>query len=170
MNDRFNFIRSDLSQLAAYTPHPGGKPTHPVDRLDTNESPLDLPLEIKEKLADLYQHELETNRYPDGSHYELKKAIAEYVTESAKISWDVTADNISVGNGSDELIRSILIATCVGGEGSILVANPTFSMYGILATTLGIPVTTIERKEANFAIDLDPAREVICEGSFYSAS
>jgi histidinol-phosphate aminotransferase len=161
MSDRFSFIRSDLSQLAAYQSHPGGQPNHPVDRLDTNESPLDLPLEIKEKLAYLYQHDLEANRYPNGSHDELKKAIAEYVIESAKVVWNVSAENISVGNGSDELIRSLLIATCIGGEGSILVANPTFSMYGILATTLGIPVHTIGRNEANFAIDLERAQEII---------
>ena len=161
--DRFQFIRSDLSQLAAYTPHPGGKPTHPVDRLDTNESPLDLPLEIKEKLTYLYQHSIEANRYPDGSHYTLKEAIADYLVESAGV-WHCqtpTPANISVGNGSDELIRSILIATCVGGEGSILVATPTFSMYGILATTLGIPVTTIGRLENNFAIDLDRGQKAI---------
>ena len=161
MNDRISFIRSDLSRLAAYTPHPGGKPTHPVDRLDTNESPLDLPLELKEKLTYLYQHSIEANRYPDGSHYRLKEAIADYAIESAKVKDNITPDNISVGNGSDELIRSILIATCVGGEGSILVATPTFSMYGILATTLGIPVTTIGRSENNFAIDLTEARVAI---------
>lgn len=161
MSDRFTFIRSDLSQLAAYTPHPGGKTIHPVDRLDTNESPLDLPLEIKEKLAYLYQHELEANRYPDGSHYTLKSAIAEYVTESAKVNWELTPEHISLGNGSDELIRSVLIATCLGGEGSILVATPTFSMYGILATTLGIPVVSIGRDENSFAMDLDRAQEAI---------
>ncbi|VEP16177.1 Histidinol-phosphate aminotransferase [Hyella patelloides LEGE 07179] len=161
MSDRLSFIRSDLSQLAAYKPHPGGNPTHPVDRLDTNESPLDLPLELKEKLTYLYQHTLEANRYPDGSHYKLQEAIAEYVVESAQVSWDVTRDRISVGNGSDELIRSLLIATCVGGEGSILVATPTFSMYGILATTLGIRVTTIGRTENNFAINLTQAKAAI---------
>jgi histidinol-phosphate aminotransferase len=163
MSDRYSFIRSDLDQLAAYTPHPGGKPTHPVDRLDTNESPLDLPLEIKEKLAYLYQHHLEANRYPDGSHYQLKEAIADYVAESAKIDLNLTPEHISLGNGSDELIRSLLIATCVGGAGSILVASPTFSMYGILATTLGIPVHTIGRSENNFAIDLESAQKAITD-------
>ena len=161
MSDRFSFIRSDLSQLAAYTPHPGGKSSQPLDRLDTNESPLDLPLELKEKLSDLYQHSLEANRYPDGSHDVLKKAIAEYVVESAQASWDVTPNHISVGNGSDELIRSLLIATCVGGEGSILVATPSFSMYGILATTLGICVNSIGRSQNNFAIDLEAAKSAM---------
>jgi len=160
-----SFIRSDLAQLTAYTPHPGGVSGEPVqsavtiDRLDTNESPFDLPHELKEKLAWAYQQVIESNRYPDGSHANLKQAIAEYVSES--IDTPITPANISVGNGSDELIRSLLIATCLGGEGSILVANPTFSMYGILAKTLGIPVVTVGRSETTFEMDLAAAQSAI---------
>lgn len=115
------FIRSDLNQIRAYTPHPSGDDGKPVtaaitlDRLDTNESPFDLPVELKEKLAWTYQQLIESNRYPDGGHEALKQAIAEYVNESAGINPTAfTPANISVGNGSDELIRSLLIATCLG--------------------------------------------------------
>lgn len=163
--DRLSFIRPDLTQLAAYTPHPGGESVGKVDHLDTNESPLDLPPEIKSKLAWAYQEEIEANRYPDGSHHELKSLIAEYVAEYSNESGnlnDLTDANISVGNGSDELIRSLLIATCLGGEGSIFVATPTFSMYGILARTLGIPVVTVDRQE-DFSLDLDLAQSAIAE-------
>ena len=163
MSDRHSFIRSDLLQLAAYTPHPGGETPASIDRLDTNESPLDLPDQIKSKLAWAYQQEIEANRYPEGSHEELKKAIAEYATESANLTQDLTTANISVGNGSDELIRSLLIATCLGGEGSILVATPTFSMYGILARTLGISVVSIDRQESDFALDLEMAQQAIAD-------
>lgn len=163
------FLRADLAQLAAYTPHPGGvagSPAQPapeteetIDRLDTNENPFDLPDELKQKLAWAYQQAIESNRYPDGGHGELKAAIAEYVTESAGLeAYPITPEQISIGNGSDELIRSLLIATCLGlGEaGAILVAQPTFSMYGILARTLGIPVVTIDRTDT-FAVDLQAA-------------
>ncbi|MGI8502999.1 MAG: histidinol-phosphate transaminase [Hassallia sp.] len=160
------FIRSDLAKFSAYKPHPGSSTAEPVttqlDRLDTNESPYDFPPELKEKLAWEYQQIIETNRYPDGGHETLKNAIAEYANESANVAPSFfTAANISVGNGSDELIRSILIASCVGGEGSVLIANPTFSMYGILAQTLGIPVVTVGRNEANFEIDLQAADKAI---------
>jgi histidinol-phosphate aminotransferase len=162
------FIRSDLAQFTAYKPHPSSDTAEAVptqfDRLDTNESPNDLPPELKEKLAWTYQQVIETNRYPDGGHETLKQAIAEYVNESADLpSSSLTAANISVGNGSDELIRSLLIATCLGGEGSILVANPTFSMYGILAKTLGIPVVEVGRNAANFEIDLAAAQSAIAQ-------
>ena len=163
MSDRHSFIRSDLLQLAAYTPHPGGETPASIDRLDTNESPLDLPDQIKSKLAWAYQQEIEANRYPEGSHEELKKAIAEYATESANLTQDLTTANISIGNGSDELIRSLLIATCLVGEGAILVATPTFSMYGIMAKTLGVRVVSISRQESDFALDLEMAQQAIAD-------
>jgi histidinol-phosphate aminotransferase len=172
------FIRKDLAELTAYTPHPGGasgESAHSesvLDRLDTNECPYDLPEELKKKLAWTYQQLIETNRYPDGGHAALKEAIAQYVNESIAIpplggvalpKTAITADNISVGNGSDELIRSLLIATCLGGTGSIFVANPTFSMYGIIAQTLGIPVVSAQRKEENFEIDIEAAKKAIAQ-------
>jgi len=172
------FIRKDLAELTAYTPHPGGvsgESAHSesvLDRLDTNECPYDLPEELKKKLAWTYQQLIETNRYPDGGHAALKETIAQYVNESITIpplggvalpKTAITADNISVGNGSDELIRSLLIATCLGGTGSIFVANPTFSMYGIIAQTLGIPVVSAQRKEENFEIDIEAAKRDLAQ-------
>lgn len=159
------FLRPDLAELAAYTPQPGSAEDplpESVDPLDTNECPYDLPAALKEKLAGLYQHEILANRYPGGDHGELKAAIATYVNESAPRSdAPFSAAQISVGNGSDELIRSLLIATCAAGQGSILVANPTFSMYAILARTLGIPVVAVGRDEDTFAVDLAAAQQAV---------
>ena len=174
-----SFFRSDLAQLVAYTPQPGhgdqasNQPdgARVIDRLDTNESPFDLPDDLKQKLAYQYQHEIEANRYPDGSHHRLKQAIAQYVADSAQLApGTITSDQISVGNGSDELIRSILIATCLNGNGSILVAQPTFSMYRITAQTLGIPVVTVDRDPETFAIDCDAAQEVIAKSGSASST
>ncbi len=154
-----DFIRPDLIAFQAYTPHPGGEPTGPLDILDTNESPVDLPPELKAKLAWLYQEAIATNRYPDGSHHHLKVSIADYVNESASTQ-AIAPDWISVGNGSDELIRSLIIATCLGGQGSVYVAEPTFSMYGIIAETLGVSVVRGQRL-ADFSMDLAQARSQV---------
>ncbi|TVQ06104.1 MAG: histidinol-phosphate transaminase [Leptolyngbya sp. DLM2.Bin27] len=157
------FLRSAVVGLAAYTPHVES-PEYPspdcLDILDTNECPYDLPEALKEKLAWLLHHDIAANRYPDGGHGPLKTAIAQYVTESAPGA-TFGPEQISVGNGSDELIRSLLIATCVGGAGSVLVADPTFSMYGILARTLGIAVKTVGRREETFEVDLAAAQQAI---------
>ena len=163
-----SFIRDELTGLQAYKPHPGGADGQSIpveiDRIDTNENPYDLPMKLKQELAQMWVDTIESNRYPDGGHGNLKVKIAEYVTETAGGS-EILADRITVGNGSDELLRSILIATCIGGHGSILVATPTFSMYGILAQTLGIPVVTIDRSPLNFEIDLAAASQAISQPS-----
>lgn len=157
--NKLNFIRSDLANLEAYIPIDISQTNQILDRLDANESPVDLPIELKEKLASIYTQQILNNRYPDGSHLDLKNAIASYVNESANLQEIINNNNISVGNGSDELIRSLLIATCLGGEGSILVANPTFSMYQIIAETFGIPVKIVNRFEQDFSINLDQANQ-----------
>ncbi|MEL7522506.1 MAG: aminotransferase class I/II-fold pyridoxal phosphate-dependent enzyme, partial [Cyanobacteria bacterium J06553_1] len=168
------FLRDDLAQLAAYkSPHPiaedtlAGNSSHqgsvqPVlDPLDTNESPTDLPDEIKADLAEAYQSAIEANRYPDGTCLLLKQAVMSYVAGSGNISPEtITAENITLGNGSDELIRSVIMATCLGGHGSILVADPTFSMYAILAKTLGVKVHHVSRDDS-FAVDLAAAQAAI---------
>ncbi len=161
------FLRPDLAQLKAYTPHPASAgeslpPAIEFDQLDTNESPVQLPDELKAKLAWTYQHTIATNRYPDGGHDVLKQAVVEYIQESSHdSSATFTTSHISLGNGSDELIRALLIATCLGGAGAILVAEPTFSMYGILARTLGIPVVTVGRSDTTFETNLAAAQEAI---------
>lgn len=155
------FVRPDLAQFSAYTPHPGSGEAspQPLDLLDTNECAYDLPAPLKQQLAEAGQTAIAANRYPDGSHQSLKQAIAEYVSEA--LPQPITPQHISVGNGSDELIRSLLIATCSGGQGTVLVAQPTFSMYRITAQTLGIPVVTVDRDPATFAIDLTAAQAAI---------
>ena len=164
-----SFLRADLARLAAYqSPHPpeeSAAEQPAIDPLDTNESPIDLPNQIKAALAEKYQQAIAANRYPDGSHVALKQSVLKYATASSTIDpVTLTLANVTLGNGSDELIRSVLMATCLGNNGSILVATPTFSMYSILAKTLGIVVHSTERK-ANFEVDLDAAETAIAQAS-----
>jgi len=160
------FIRPDLQEFAAYSAHPVAPVSVPpvLDHLDTNESSYDLPAPLKEKLAWEYQHALEANRYPDGGHGELRTAIAAYAQASAQLGTPtISPAQVTVGNGSDELIRSLLIATCVGRSGAILVAEPTFSMYKILAQTLGVDVIAVGRQEETFEVDIAAAQTAIAK-------
>lgn len=163
------FLRDDLAQMAAYqSGHTTGHSEDEsasvqpmLDPLDTNESPIDLPAVVKASLANDYQKTIAANRYPDGSCLALKQAVVEYAISSSTISpATIGSENITLGNGSDELIRSVIMATCLGGHGSILVADPTFSMYAILAKTLGVEVHHVSRKE-NFEVDLPAAQSAI---------
>ena len=163
------FIRSDLQAFAAYSAHAVAEvQAQPdiIDYLDTNESSYDLPAPLKEKLAWEYQHAIRTNRYPDGAHEELRAAIAEYASQAiASTSLRVAPNQVTVGNGSDELIRSLLISTCVGRSGAILVAEPTFSMYRILAQTLGVDVISVKRNAETFEMDLAAAQTAISDAA-----
>ncbi|WP_041430037.1 histidinol-phosphate transaminase [Synechococcus sp. PCC 7502] len=153
-------IRPDLAALSSYQAEEYLSLDHPIDKLDANEVSVDLPDWFKQKLGAIAQSEILANRYPDGSYLNLKKLIAEYT--------GVQPDQISLGNGSDELIRSLLIATCLSSDskhGSILTLEPTFSMYGILAQGLGIPVIKVPRHHNDFSIDIEAANIAILSGT-----
>lgn len=143
-------VRPDLEELSVY--HLAVIPSD-LCKLDANESPWDLPITFKKKLAQIVSEDILAHRYPDGIYHELKGAIGEYV--------GVSTDRIALGNGSDELIRSLLLVSALG-RGSILVAEPTFSMYGILAQSLGIKVVRAQR-DHQWQIDLDYAQALIAQ-------
>jgi histidinol-phosphate aminotransferase len=143
------YLRPDLLQLQPYA----AVPPLTADKLDANEFPWDWPVGFKQKLSLLWEEEILSNRYPDAQHWRLKQAIAAYA--------GAAPEQISVGNGSDELIRSLLIATCLGDRGGILVPEPTFSMYAILAESLGIPVVRVPRHPETFALDLKQCQEAM---------
>ncbi|MCS7291657.1 MAG: histidinol-phosphate transaminase [Gloeomargarita sp. SKYBB_i_bin120] len=152
-------LRPDLANLAVY--HPPARDAG-TDWLDGNESPWDWPPALKEKLVWLYRQDIQNNRYPDSTHAELKQELVQYLGEQlgANPKNKLTGEWLTIGNGSDELIRSVLIATCLGQNAGILIAEPTFSMYKILARTLGIPVWDAGRNE-QFEMHLSKANELI---------
>ena len=144
-------IRPNLLNLQPYE----AEELPQVDKLDANEYPQDLPEWFKKKLSLVWERGIHSNRYPDASHRSLKRAIAAYA--------GVDSAQVTLGNGSDELIRSILIATCLDNRGGILVSPPTFSMYGIVAQTLGVPVVSVARDPETFALDLPACNAAIAQ-------
>ncbi len=146
-------IRPSLLQLQPYD----AVVPQTADKVDANEHPNDLPDWFKQKLSLIWEKGIPSNRYPDASHRSLKQAIARY-TGSAP-------EHISLGNGSDELIRSLFLITCLENRGGILVAEPTFSMYRITAETLGIPVTRVPRDPQTMALDLETCQAAVETGS-----
>ncbi|MEN9246418.1 MAG: histidinol-phosphate transaminase [Thermostichales cyanobacterium SRBZ-1_bins_19] len=145
------YLRPSLLPLQPYD----AVPAYQADKLDANEFPLDMPEWFKTKLALVWEKAISSNRYPEASHHGLKEAIAAYA--------GVNADQVSLGNGSDELIRSVLIATCLENRGPILVAEPTFSMYAIIAQSLGIPVIRTRRQENTMAMDVQLCQQALEE-------
>jgi histidinol-phosphate aminotransferase len=78
---------SELIRLPAYPPHPSWQSgsISLIDRLDSNQSPDDLPLALRQELAQMWAAAIESNRDPDGGHNRLKAVIASYVSEESAV-------------------------------------------------------------------------------------
>lgn len=86
----------------------------------------------------------ELNRYPDSTQKELKEKLA--------VLKDVSAKQIAVGNGSDELIDLIVKVFCEPKKDAVLMMNPSFAMYGFYASVNENKVIKLNLDE-NFGID-----------------
>jgi histidinol-phosphate aminotransferase len=86
----------------------------------------------------------ELNRYPDSTQKELKEKLAAMKNVSAK--------QIAVGNGSDELIDLIIKIFCEPKRDSIMMMNPSFAMYKFYASVNENKVVKLNLDE-NFGID-----------------
>lgn len=88
----------------------------------------------------------EYNRYPDSTQKELKNKLAALK--------NVSAQQIAVGNGSDELIDLIIKIFCEPKKDSIMVMNPSFAMYKFYASINENKVVTLDL-DKNFQINKD---------------
>ncbi|GGM75920.1 histidinol-phosphate aminotransferase [Thermogymnomonas acidicola] len=93
-------------------------------RLDRNESPFDIPAEVKEE-AVRAMLEREWNRYPDAEGEGLRQDIAD--------SLGLGMGNVVVGNGSDDLLPEVITMFR-----RIYVYEPTFEMYRFFAEKHGV--------------------------------
>lgn len=131
--------RPDLRDLQPYDPHP----MPGMIKLDANENPFDFPEEVRSYLWKCFHSESFT-RYPDPAAGDLRRELAAYT--------GVVPENIIAGNGSDELILYLMLAFGTGRR--VLIATPTFSMYGIHARIAGARPVEVPRLP-NFALDVD---------------
>lgn len=96
-----------------------------VIKLASNENPLGASPKALEALrtglADVF-------RYPDGAALELRGRLAE--------RFDLSVNNIVVGNGSDEVIKLLAEAYLEPGD-EVIYADPTFSEYAYAARLMG---------------------------------
>lgn len=133
------------------------KPYDPISgeyavRLDANESFFGLPEDLRQEFAQIAS-ELVLNRYPDPLAAEVCKAFADY--------YQVPVENVTAGNGSDELISIICNSFLEKGD-AFLTLEPDFSMYrfyGVIAE--GVPVTL--QKPENLRIDVEEVIKVCRE-------
>ncbi|MDD3087548.1 MAG: histidinol-phosphate transaminase [Candidatus Omnitrophica bacterium] len=120
-----------------------------VIKLASNENPLGpspKALEaVRKALSSL-------NRYPDSNSYFLKRKLAKF--------YGLEPSNISVGNGSDELIDIIIRAFVDEGE-CIITSEAAFLEYKIMSSLNCRPLITVPLKY--FKFDLDEIKKRITQ-------
>jgi len=131
-------IRNDIKQLAAYhVPDASG-----LIKLDAMENPYPLPDALRDQWAN-HIRSVNINRYPDAEMDELRHAIADRD--------NLQADQVLLGNGSDEIIQMALIAA---DQGACVIPQPTFVMYEIISRWLKRPVASVPLGK-NFSLNAD---------------
>lgn len=106
-------------------------------KLNQNESPFDLPVEVKAELLEAYRG-IPFNRYPREHPDRLAAALAERLS--------VAPDAVLVGNGSNEL--SYLLGLCILREGvSVVLPRPMFSLYEKVARMYRAGIVPIPPRE-----------------------
>lgn len=102
-------LRSNIKGLKPYSSARDEYTGDAAVLLDANENPFNEPY----------------NRYPDPYQRQLKGRIAELKA--------VKADQIFLGNGSDEAIDLLFRAFCEPGQDNVVSIDPTYGMYQVAA-------------------------------------
>lgn len=90
------------------------------------------------------------NRYPDPQQNSVKLALAELKK--------INANQILLGNGSDEVLDLLFRAFCEPNKDNVITLPPTYGMYGVLAD-----LNAIENREVVLNSDFQPNVKSILE-------
>jgi histidinol-phosphate aminotransferase len=120
--------------ILGIAPYEPGKPVEELERelgitdaikLASNENPLGPSDRVQKAIAAALGN---LNRYPDGSGYYLRQALA--------ARHGVTAEQIVLGNGSNELIE-LLVRTFLRPGDEAVVPHPSFVVYPMIVQAAG---------------------------------
>ncbi len=121
-------IRSDLTELVGYH----SPQVEAEVRLNTNESPFELPDAWRAELLDELGR-ISFNRYPDREAGRLRQALADL--------HGVSPAEIFCANGSNEVLQCLLLA--YGGPGrQVALFEPTYALHRQIASLTATEVVT----------------------------
>ncbi|MCM0045411.1 MAG: histidinol-phosphate transaminase [Burkholderiaceae bacterium] len=138
--------------VRAIAPYQGGKPISEVARefgldeaaivkLASNENPLGMPASAKAAMQQAFG---ELARYPDANGFDLKAAIV--------AKFDVPADWITLGNGSNDILELAARALVKAGE-SVVYSQYSFAVYPLATQAVGARAIVVPATD--FGHDLD---------------
>ena len=120
--------------ILGIAPYEPGKPIEELERefgihdaikLASNENPLPPSDRVQKAIVAALQH---GNRYPDGSGFYLRQALAK--------KHGVTPEQIVLGNGSNELIELLVRAFLRPGDEAVM-PHPSFVVYPMIVQAAG---------------------------------
>lgn len=130
------YERDDIRRMSGYSP--GEQPDNlRAVKLNTNENPYPPPEPVLASLQTITGEHL--RRYPPSTSAALREAAAAL--------HNVTARNVVPTNGGDELLR-LAITTFVEPRQPIGIADPSYSLYPVLAAINGSPIVRVPLDEA----------------------
>lgn len=112
-------------------------------KLNQNESPFDLPEDVKHDLARRFV-ELPLNRYPSEQPGDLVRALASYA--------GVDPTCVLATHGSNEFVHSLCLATVEAGR-SVALPRPMFSLFRNTVALFGGTAIDVPSR-ANFEYDV----------------
>lgn len=153
-----DFLQSANPGVQQLKPYQPGKPVEALERelgikniikLASNENPLGpghkALLAAKAALIDMH-------RYPDGSGFRLKSALAEKL--------GVSAAQITLGNGSNDVLEQVARSWLAPGDEVIFSAH-AFAVYALV--TLACSATPVQVPAACFGHDLGAMADAVTE-------
>ncbi len=96
----------------------------------------------------------DTHRYPDASYIKSKKIIASH--------FKVEPQNISLGNGSNELIDMLIRVFCEPNQDEILISAASFVAYKVCAHVNRVNVTEVPLKK-DYQIDIQAMADALTD-------
>jgi histidinol-phosphate aminotransferase len=120
--------------ILGIAPYEPGKPIEELERemgltdvikLASNENPLGPSERVLKAITEALPH---LNRYPDGSGYYLRQALAS--------RHGVSAEHVILGNGSNDLIELVVRAFLRAGEEAVI-PHPSFVVYPMIVQAAG---------------------------------
>ncbi|MBK6618946.1 MAG: histidinol-phosphate transaminase [Nitrosomonas sp.] len=142
-------IRPEILALSAYHV----PPAKGLIKLDAMENPYPLPPFLREEISQIVAN-AEINRYPDPHAAHLKQTLR--VALSIPDGMDIL-----LGNGSDEIIQIIALATARPGA-KLLTVEPGFAMFRMIAAFANMPYLGIPLLP-DFSLDVDRMLDAISQ-------
>lgn len=124
--------------------------------LDKNENPYDVAPSLKEELRMRLQ-DLSFNRYPDVENRRLREALA--------LEAGLDVENVTVGNGGDEIIQMLFLAFTKPGS-TVMTLSPCFSQYCHLCKVFPVEQKAVSFKLSQGQVLFDEEKFLDCLSSY----